>query len=299
MRASIAFVTVVALAAGAVATPADIFQYNLIVTGNLDTNQEVEGRTIVGGNLTGPSAQFGFGLLPRPQYLGIDVLTVGGNINMTNIQMEAGDLRRAGTRNANLNFNGGGTEIVDASVAGIGAARATDLVSLSSFYSGLIANSTIQAPNGQPAPLKFFANPDADGVAVFSISASTLASNLVQQIELTANGATSIIVNVTGATLNFNQGNFVGAWASQAVREITLWNFADAADITLDRHWNGAILAPHAHLTNTTAIEGSVYVSSMTMRGEVHLPLYTGITPTPGTFAMLGLAGLAGLRRRR
>ncbi len=284
---------VAASAAGSIVT-----QYNQVVLGNLQTGQDTEGRAYVGGNLSGSAMQFGTKLLPRTAWLGVDVLQVGGNISVNNLHMEAGNLHRTGTRGGTVDFNGGGHEIVDGGPLGLLGAYTSDLTSLSSSLDGLATDSTVQIPSGQPGPLKFIATPGADGVAVFRIAASDLSSSLVQQIELSGS-ATSIIVNVTGGSMNFNQGNFVGNWLNAGVRATTMWNFVGATSIQLDRNWNGAILAPLASLTNTTAIDGSVFVKSMTQNGEVHLPGYTGYVPSPGTVA-LGTMGLllAGRRRR-
>lgn len=290
-------IAVAAVVAGA-ASASIVTEYNQVVIGNLQTGQDTEGRAFVGGNLTGSAMQFGTHLTPDSSYLNVDVLQVGGNIAVSNLHMEAGNLRRSGSRSGTLDFNGGGQEFVDPAVSGMVSGYQSQLTTLSAFYSSLASNSTVQAPSGQPGPLKFIATPNVDGVAVFNIAASTLSSNLVQQIELVGS-ASSIIINVTGGSLNFNAGNFVGAWSSQSVRATTMWNFSAATSISLDRNWNGAILAPNAHLTNTTAIDGSVFVKSMTQNGEVHLPGYVGYVPGPGAVSLATLGLLTAARRRR
>ncbi|MCC6427962.1 MAG: choice-of-anchor A family protein [Phycisphaerales bacterium] len=274
-------------------------EYNQIVLGNLQTGEDTEGRAFVGGNLSGSAAQFGTHLTPDSAWLGADVPQVGGNTTLGNLHMEAGNYRRTGSRTGTVDFNGGGHEIVDPAVAGMVSGYQNQLTSLSSYLGGLASDSTIQGPTNQPAPLKFIATPDGDGIAVFNLTASQLTSNLVQQLELTTNGATSIVVNVTDASVNFNSGDFVGSRQNAAVRASTIWNFIGATGITLDRQWNGAILAPGAHLTNSTAIEGSVFVGSMTQNGEVHLPNYDGHVPTPGSIVLAGAAVVVAARRRR
>ncbi len=287
----------IALAAGA-SSASVISSYNQIVLGNLQTGQDTEGRLFVGGNLSGSAAQVGTQLAPQ-SFVGVDVLRVGGNTTVNNLQVEAGNFRRSGGRTGSLNMNGGGTEIVDPSVAASVGSFSADLFATSASLAGMSADSSVQIPSGQPGPMRFIATPGLDGVAVFSISASTLTSSLVQQYELLRGGATSIVINVTGTSATFNTGNFVGNWQNAALRATTIWNFSQATSLTIDRNFNGAILAPSAHLTNTTAIDGSVFVGSMTQNGEVHLPGYTGVVPAPGTALLAALGGLVMAARRR
>lgn len=276
-----------------------ITQYNQIVLGNLSTAHDTEGNAYIGGVLSGGAANFGTHLAPAA-WTNRDVLTVAGNTTLGNINLSAGDFHRTGSRSGNLNLNGGGTEKVDGVPASMLATISSDLQAQSSFYAGLSANSTVQSPSGQPGPMRFIASPSgSSNVAIFTVSASALASGLVQQIELVPNGASSIVINVTGSSLNFAGGNFVGDWLTPAVRATTIWNFQSATSINLDRNWNGSILAPNASLTNSTAIDGSVFVRSMTQNGEVHMPTYTGYVPSSTTLAAMGLAGLTAVRRRR
>lgn len=299
MRYHFALAAAIVAGAAASADAGIITSFNQVVLGNLSTNHDTEGNAFIGGTLSGSAANFGTHL-DRNTWRTLDVLTVGGNTTLGNINLNAGNYRRQGSRSGNFNNNGGGLEIVDASVTSRINGYRNELVATSNFLGGLAANSTIQAPSGQPGPLRFIANPGGpDNVAIFTITAAQLASGLVQQIDLVRNGASSIIINVTGSSLNFASGNFSGDWANSAVRSTTLWNFTSATSINLDRNWNGAILAPNASLTNSTAIDGSVFVASMTQNGEVHLPGYTGYIPTPGTAALMGLGGLFAARRRR
>lgn len=276
-------------------------QYNLIVTRDLDSTSEVEGRTFVGRNLSGPASNYAI-RLDQNAFQGVDTLIVGGNITAQNVNLQAGNLRRGGTRTGNANFNGvGGHEIVDASVATLGASFATQLVNDSNFFRSFTSNSNVSVPTGQPGPVVFTAAPSGpNNVAVFSINGNQVLHNQqVQQLELNLNGASAVLINVAGTTVNFDQGNFVGAWNNLFTRSNVLWNFYEATSITISRQFNGAILAPHAMLTNFSPIEGSVFVRDMTMRAEVHLPGYADNIPSPGTVAPLAAAGVLAFRRRR
>jgi len=295
------FASVAAVAAFTSISNAGILnQYNLIVTGNLSSQSEVEGRTLIGGSLSGSASNYGVMLNPV-QSLGTDVLIVGGNINAQNINMNAGNLRLGGTNNTqNLNFNGGGQLITDPSISGIGATVAAELIANSQALSQLAATNTVNFPSPQPGPLNFQCIPDSNGVAVFNVPGSLVFSNNnVQSIDINFNGATNVIINVTGASINFTQGNFVGNFTSLFARSRVLWNFHQATNVDIGgKAFNGAMLAPSANLFSQGVNEGSVFVSSFTQFGEVHLPGYLGIVPAPGV-AAFPIAALLMARRRR
>jgi len=224
---------------------------------------------------------------------------VGGNLSAGNVQMQAGNLRLGGTRSGNVNFNGGGHQINDPSAPLLVQAARTEMLALSSVLHGMTATGTVNLPAGQPAGVTFNAVPNAQGVAVFNVSGSALlSSSLVQQIDLQFGSATSVIINVSGTTVNYNGGNMVGGMNATNASRI-LWNFYEATTVSVDRQLFGAVLAPLAHLSNSTTIVGSTVASSFTQRGEVHVPTYVGYVPAAGTPAMMLLGGLAALRRRR
>lgn len=299
---AVAIVTALAGSCG-IANAGIMSTHNLVVLQNYSSNSsEVEGRTWIGGNFASQNASnYGTMLDPPSNWLGVDVLSVAGNMTIGNqIQIEAGNLRRGGTRTGNVNFNGGGSEIVDPSLPSQVAAIVSELTLTSAALQALTPDSVLNLPSPQPGPAQFVANPGGDGIAVFNINGDNLFENgLVQQIEMAVNGASAIVINVSGTDINWNGGsNMVGAsWAG--IRATTIWNFWQAQTINLDRNFNGAILAPFAHLTNSTAIEGSVFVESMAQSGEVHLPGYKGYLPTPGPVGVAGLALVAAGRRRR
>ena len=93
------------------------------------------------------------------------------------------------------------------------------------------------------------------------------------------------IINVTGATsytLGANSNN-------SAYNPYVLWNFGTATSITLNRQFNGGLLAPDATVSNSTPIEGSVAIGTFHQGGEVHLGTFQGnakltdaVTPAKG-----------------
>lgn len=296
------FAAAAALAVGMVASHAQagvVNDWNLIVTGNWNNaSQDVEGNAFCGGNLTGGAPIIGTRLTPA-QWVGRDSLVVVGNTTVSNVNIQAGNFGRVGSLSGNVNHNGGGSTRVDPSLAATAVSIAAELASLSNTLRALPADSIAQTPSGQPAPVRYNATPGVDGIAVFHVSANAVFnSSLIQQIELNLNGAAEVVINVSGATVNFNNGNMVGEWTSAFARANVIWNFFEATSINLDRNFNGALLAPLAHLTNSTAIDGSVFVRSFDQRGEVHIPFYNGQVPAPGALALLGVSALAFRRRR-
>jgi choice-of-anchor A domain-containing protein len=274
--------------------------WSVVVQNDLTSTSEVEGRAAVGRDLLGPASNYGTKLTPASNYLGTDVLLVGRNIQVTNVNMSAGNIRLGGVRSGNANFNGGGVQVSDPNAAATVANLFAETLAASSFLSGQAATNTVTIPNGQPGPVNFNAIANGNGVAFFSVSGSALLSNnLVQQIDLNFNGASSVIINVSGTTINFNQGNMVGNLANEANGSRILWNFYEATSVVLDRRVVGAVLAPLANLRNTTVIAGSVSAKNFQQDGEVHLPVYTGFIPTPGSAGLLAAGGLLALRRKR
>jgi len=299
---------VVVLVTGQLASAQIFGDYNLIVFGNVDSQTEVEGRAFVGGNLSGSASNYGI-LLTLAQSVGRDTLRVGGNITAQNINVNnGGDVRRSGARSGNLNLNGGGIERVDASVAAGVSGFRTAYRQLATDLSNRATTSpaTLPGPNDQPQGVTLNAVPGNDGIAVFRVSGSSLLSNnKVQQIDINLNGANSVIINVLGTSVIFDQGNFVGNFNTNNVRSRVVWNFFEATGVnTGSRNFNGSVLAPFAALTNQNFIAGTVVAESFFQRGEVHLPTHNGdflqsFVPSPSAAALLALAGLAASRRRR
>jgi len=302
-RAAFAAGSFVAIAAAPLAAQAGVLDtWNLLVFGNHQISSNVEGRVLVRGNLTG-TGDVGTRLTPSGNFVGQDTLLVGGNINVGNIQLQAGNLRRTGTRTGNINFNGGGSDIVNASALATANSAHTEVIGISNFLASQTATNTVNIPGGQPAGLTINATPRPDGVAIISIPGGIFSSGNVQSLNLNFNGATSVIFNVSGTSVNFTGANFVGQLANASNASRILWNFNAATTINVQRQLTGAFIAVNANVTNTSTIIGTTAVNNFTQNGQVHVPLYTGYIPAPGAVGLLGLAGLMvgpiGGRRRR
>ncbi|MGC4016638.1 MAG: choice-of-anchor A family protein [Luteolibacter sp.] len=277
--------------------------YNVITRGNFSTTSEVEGRTLVGGSLISQnSANFGIKLQGKVSST-TPVLSVHGDIVSGNpLNLNAGSLEIGGNlNNRKINYNGGGSLLTGYTTDGTAIINSLDLASQA--LSALNKNSSFIMPADQPAAFKFNATPDSNGVAVFSVSASDLFSNnKVQQIELNLNGASDIVINVSGVNIVWTAGNMVGVFNQDDVRDNIVWNFYEATTIDFGSHaMNGQILAPLADVTTSGVINGSIYANSLTTTSEVHLPGYNGsltLVPEPSS-ALLGGLGMTLLLCRR
>ncbi|WHU03855.1 choice-of-anchor A family protein [Sphingomonas sp. NIBR02145] len=308
--------------------------WNLVVLGDLTSSSEVEGRTFVGGNLNGNSSNYQIAN-PTPSPLGIPGLTVVGDVNGSTKNLNNGSgAVIGGNVNSGFNLNGaaqtvkvGGTiantnvnqNTVQSGLAASdpsfsvnlkqqGSLLSSSLTDLSKTLGGLDANSNLVIAGNRGT---FNAMPNADGVAVFNISAADL--DKIGEIQFNLNGADTAIVNVSGGNVNLND-NFLGG--TQGLGEHVIWNFPDATTLNASTAWGGSVLAPTAAATKGNYIQGSAVFGSLTQNGEFHLGTYTGTynppsTGTPGgggpspipgeavgLFA-LGAIGLWATRRRR
>ena len=305
----------VLLLCGSSAEATILNDYSLVVTGNLRSSSEVEGRVLVGGDINGinnSSSNYGIHL-DAAAYSGVDTLLVGGDINPT-INLNAGHARIGGSVVGGINANNGSTWVDgDATVAAEVAAASSELTNLSSYlYS--FGGDSVSLPGSQPAAVNFSATPNSEGVAFFHIgNGSNLFDNdKVQQISLTMGSADFVVINVGGTSIHWNHGNMVGEFTTETGRSRVLWNFYEATYLnTHSRGFNGSLLAPHSFLRVEGVVEGSVFVKSFRQMGEVHLPVFAMDTfpgppdpgpsvPEPSTLLLTvwGLVVAAASRRR-
>ncbi len=325
-----ALVAVPVLAAPPIAGLDGMREWNLIVLGNLESSSEVEGRTFVGGDLTGNSSNYQI-KAPAPSPTGQPGLTVVGNVvgGTKNLNNGSGAIV-GGNVSSGFNLNGaaqtvkvGGT-ISNTNVnqntvqSGLAASTpdfsanlnqqktllASSLTDLSHTLTKMDPNSTV-AISGNRAT--FNAAPDKTGVAIFNITSDQL--NSIGEIDFKLNGADTAIVNVSGKNILLND-NFLGG--TNNLGEHVIWNFSEADTLNLTTAWGGSVLAPGAAATTGNYIQGSAVFGSLTQNGEMHVGTYKGgytpplsppsggssggSTPVPvngawGLF-ILGLAGL-------
>lgn len=315
--------------------------WNLVVLGDLTSSSEVEGRTFVGGNLNGNSSNYQIQPLPTSS-TGTPGLTVVGDVNGGHKNLNNGSGAVVGGNvNSGLNLNGAAqTVLVGGSIsntnvnnntvtAGLAAsdpAFSQNLTQQKSLIetsmSGLSHSMSTQGANSELVVSgnrgTFNAQPDANGVAVFNITAADL--DRIGEIQFNLNGADTAIVNVSGKSITLND-NFLGG--TQNLGENVIWNFPDASSLSLTTAWGGSVLAPGAAATTDNYIQGSAVFGSLVQNGEMHVGTYKGgynpspsdpgtpttpggssggtSVPEPGMVGMFALAlgGLLFWRRRR
>jgi choice-of-anchor A domain-containing protein len=297
----------VAQASAGTLTATDILkQFNVVTTGNLSTNSDIEGRTVVGGNLTGGATFYNNpGGAAASNFRALTVYgnsTVGNPININN----GGGATIQGMAAGLINLNGGGEKSVNGAPAAplpnFSSTFTAPLQSLVTTLAGMVANSVLPGAStpGFPnnVPIKASAG---TGLAVFSITTADLAKYASFSIDL--NGRDGAVFNVTGGSYT-GMANFLNA---TSVASKVIWNFTDATSLDFQRQWGGTVLARNAAVTNSTPIEGSLFAASYNGRGELHsrpfsatLPAGATEVPEPAglTLLLAGIFGLVWARRR-
>ena len=288
-------------------------EWNLVVLGNLESSSEVEGRTFVGGNLSGNSSNYGIRTTPSPN--GQPGLTVVGNVTGSHKNLNNGSgAAIGGNVSSGFNLNGpnqtvkvGGTisntnvnqnsviANLDASNPAFGlglqqnkAELKSSLGSLSFDMGTLTANSQLSVQGNRGT---FNAQPNAQGLAVFNITAADL--DRIGEIQFNLNGADTAIVNVSGRSINLND-NFLGG--TNNLGERVIWNFPDAETLSLTTAWGGSVLAPLADAETRNYIQGSAVFGNLRQNGEMHIGTFKGgyVTPPTGSSSTGGDSSTGG-----
>lgn len=269
-----------------------------ISTSNLNLNRG--GDVHVGGNV---ASSF------NANFNGNGNLYVVNNVNGgVSVNANGGSAYIGGATLGNVNANGGGTlhtgsavpAATQPDIAGLVASAHDSLTTYSTQLAGLASDSSITQSGNK---LIFDAQAGSDGVAVFDINGASLL-NSASEFEFSLNGATSIVINVSGIGANLLNiaANFLGGIATTLATN-TIWNFTDAEEINIGAQFGGTILAAMADLTNSANIEGSVIVGNLLQYAEIHYNGPTTIvatTPLPAALPMFGAAlVLFGMKRRR
>ena len=268
----------------------------MITIGDLDTASDVENRTLVCGNYTGTSsANFGIHRDQSSQEPSLEIrydISSGSTltVNAGSVTSASGAANKVSTIQNNLkgrsfNVNGGNqgaSAYIDSSVNEKCIKATEDLKMFSQYLSLLTPNNDVIVPSDQSGPLNLIVkNVNADGLAIFSLSCNEALNNpKVQQIEIRNDGnAKIVVINLSGRTCSFEQGNMVGNWLNGLDgRSRTLWNVYETPSdpttpLKIAHNFMGALLAPYYNVETSANIDGAAVVNSLKARSEIHNPM--------------------------
>lgn len=296
MKSVVCVVALAAVGSTALADMSPLADWNLICRTNLQSTSEVDGSAIIGGNITGTSNYSVQGVTASGTGLAVGgKIGAGVTVNINN----GGNLRITGAVLGTANRNGGGLLINDPGIGSEVAGIFSNLSATHAYLNTLTANGTIDvAGNMNAMPT----NINGQLVAVYSFNQSAIQG--LGQLNLNFGSATSVIINVNsapGGTADFiAPPNLIGGF-NQANSSRILWNFTNTSTLLVNNTFNGALIALDADLQLTGgAINGSVAVNSVSVQNaEIRRSNYGGFIPSPGPGALLVVAGLGAMRRRR
>jgi choice-of-anchor A domain-containing protein len=262
----------------------------LTVGGNMSANINVNNgiglssiELAIGGDKTG-SLSLNNGSAPA-------TVLVGGNFDNQSFNPNSSKRARYGGNATNVQsqdvpyltqdttLKAGGTADLKAGILRETNALTTQLSTLSQILGALTPNATLTTSNLNAVPFNFSGT--TGNYAVVDINASLLnnAGAFLPETFANQNNGKTLIVNVSGSTVNFNMdfsGAQNGAWDN--LQQNIIWNFTDATTITVNRAIYGSILAPKATISGNSPMNGSVAVKVFQANGEVHLGTFAGNT---------------------
>jgi choice-of-anchor A domain-containing protein len=275
--------------AGATPLTSDLLtDFNAIV-GNFSSTSDTEGAVIIGGTLSGNSTTFDThavhpsGTVSGYGDVNVYGTTSGGPYNVNNLSV------KVATAKASAMFSGGSVSYnstLPFPYAGISG----QLDKLSTTL------STLKTTAGSSLSNSMFTAAPVGGVAVLDLTGAQLQA--IGNPTFHLNGAQLLIINVNAASYTTVSGqNF----NDSALASKILWNFYDASSVNFGVEFGGTVLAPGAHVTNSSPIDGTLFASSFTGNGELHVAPLSDATylntvqavPEPATWVML-IVGFAG-----
>ncbi|WP_340680372.1 collagen-binding domain-containing protein [Paraglaciecola sp.] len=291
-------------------TNAHVGTYNLILKGDLDTSNDIEGRMLVGGNINmaGRSLDVGSKL---PSSADIDAVTVVGNMTATDVKAENGNniIYGGNIGSTTLLTNGGGTatQVNQSTLQSQFNSIWNSVEADSAYFASLATNASITGDSNNPR----FGSSVATDLTVYSLSTNDL-NNQNATYKFNSSPTVPVVINVD---VTGKSNVVINAKSSIEQNEygMVLWNFynTDSTEFTLSFNgdgWRGSILAPYANITSSTnALEGGVAALSYTGSVQLHNYLYTYApppepptedVPAPAGMLLIGL-GLIVMARRK
>jgi choice-of-anchor A domain-containing protein len=296
--------TLVVMGSTSLASASPLEDYNMILFGDFAVSGgsgHVHGTAFVGGDLNGQNPEFGADL---PKSLTVDTLEVAGDLNASQVTVQAGYLAYGGANylgNINCNGNGLSGGACLKAVSGLdtkAAALHTELSDESAYYAGLAATGSIDLIGKSLS----YTGGETE-LAIFNLNGSDLfAQNSNWNLDFGA--ADKVVINVFGDNLASAGGVNLNGGFSHANAANILWNFYEANSIDLgSTHWFGSILALDAVFDTANDLNGTLVADSYIGDGQIHIanwkpPVETVPEPNLNLLLMVGL-GLLGLGRLR
>jgi choice-of-anchor A domain-containing protein len=199
--------TLLTLAAGpanATLTDSQIFtQFNAVIFNNFSATSEVEGRTVVGGNVTsGTNFEIHTGL-NASSFGALTVygsVTDSGTLNIDN----GGSVAIAGSNSASFNLNGGGSAYIGGSNSGTltvsGGSANLSVIGANSGALSLASGGSVYVGNGNTANVSI----SGGSTTTLGINGNTSGNlTLNNTSTLSLNGSNTGTIYLNGGTLNY------------------------------------------------------------------------------------------------
>ena len=271
-------------------------EFNAIVFGNFSTSADVEGRTVIGGDMTG-GATFALKLLSgTSSYSPLTVYGDETSRNWFNVD-QGGGVTVLGSNRGNFNLNGGGDVFVGGSNSGhFGATTAISNIAIGGSNTGSVSlnnggSVSIGGSNGQRGRVSVSGG--AGHVAVLGANAAPTTLNAGGSVFVGGANTGSLSVNGSGGDVAINGSN---------TAQVTLNNGGtvringDTGNVTL----NGGSLAYAGTVTGNLNLNGGATTSgpvSLSLTAPavpaVGLPDFTTTFETPMKTLSSQLAGLS------
>jgi choice-of-anchor A domain-containing protein len=183
-------------------TDSQIFgQFNAVIFDNFSANSEVEGRTVVGGNVTGGS---NFEIRSGLEASSYGALTVYGNVTVSgSLNIDNGSVTIGGSNNANFNLNTGGSAYIGGNNSGTlavnGGTGSLGVIGSNSGALSLANGGSVYVGNGNTGSIT--ANGGTNTVQINGNNSGSVSLNNSSTMQL--NGSNTGTIQVNGGSLSY------------------------------------------------------------------------------------------------